>query len=441
MTILHPYPEYNPSDIDWLGDIPSNWKMQKPKDLAAFDNGFAFKPSDWKHTGTPIIRIQNLNGSSEFNYTDRVDIPNRLRVQTGALLFSWSGNRGTSFGPFRWKRQFEGVLNQHIFRIRDLRLQKGYGFYILKAVTRHVEEQTHGIIGLVHITKPQLGSIQVPVPSLPEQQAIADFLDVADARISRYIAAKRRMIALLEEQKQAIINQAVTRGLDPDVPLKPSGVDWLGGIPAHWEVKRGSSLFSERNQTGFPTLPILEVSLVSGVTVRDLENSQRKQQMSDRAGYKRAEKGDLPYNMMRMWQGAVGVAPVTGLVSPAYVVLVPKSEVLALFFAMLFKTEKCKAQFSGASRGIVSDRDRLYWESFRQIHFAVPPFSEQTAIATYIERASRSVDGTAAKAKREIELIQEYRTRLISDVVTGKLDVRGVESPALDDMIAMNVPS
>jgi type I restriction enzyme S subunit len=128
-----------------------------------------------------------------------------------------------------------------------------------------------------------------------EQRAIADFLDVMDARISRFIATKRRMIALLEEKERAVINRAVTRGLDPDVPLKDSNVDWLGEIPAHWEVRRGASLFAERNATGFPDLPILVVSLNTGVSVRDMDDPQKKQVLSDRAGYKRALKGDLPY--------------------------------------------------------------------------------------------------------------------------------------------------
>ncbi len=172
---------------------------------------------------------------------------------------------------------------------------------------------------------PWIMETKIPLPPLEEQRAIAAFLDAMGERVTRFIAARRRMIALLEEQKQGITNQAVTRGLDPDVPMKASGIDWLGDIPAHWEVRRGTGLFTERKTTGMPDLPILEVSLVSGVAVRDFENSNRKQMMSDRAAYKVAMRGDVPYNMMRMWQGAVGVAPVDGLVSPAYVVLAPRA--------------------------------------------------------------------------------------------------------------------
>jgi type I restriction enzyme, S subunit len=109
-------------------------------------------------------------------------------------------------------------------------------------------------------------------------------------------------------------------GLTPYPECRPSGLPWLGEIPVHWEVRRNARLFAERNQTGFPDLPILEVSIRTGVTVRNMDNQKRKQMMTDRSKYKRSVKGDLAYNMMRMWQGAVGVAPVDGLISPAYVV-------------------------------------------------------------------------------------------------------------------------
>ncbi len=445
MTNLRPYPVYKSSDVEWLGKIPGHWKSQRLRSVAQLA---ASNVDKIQVEGEQPVRLCNYTDVyNHHRITDEMafmlgtatkEETRRFSLRSGDVMFTKDSESFDDIGiPAVAGTDLENVvLGYHLMLARPgISLYGPYlaWFFTSKQNRWQFEVSANGV---TRFGMPQSGfkDAVVSLPPLDEQRAIADFLDVADARITRYIAAKRRMIALLEELKQASINQAVTRGLDPDVPLKPSGVDWLGDTPAHWEVKRGSSLFSERNQTGFPTLPILEVSLVSGVTVRDLKNSQRKQQMSDRDGYKKAEKGDLPYNMMRMWQGAVGLAPVTGLVSPAYVVLIPNQGVSASFFARLFKTEQCKAQFSRVSRGIVSDRDRLYWESFRQIHFAVPPFNEQTAIAAYTEQASRSIDGTATKAKREIELVQEYRTRLISDVVTGRLDVRGVELPAPEDV-------
>jgi type I restriction enzyme S subunit len=264
---LKPYPAYNDSGVPWLGQVPEHWAVRKLKHLTRFHNGLAFKPNDWSSSGTPIIRIQNLNGSNYFNYTTKTDLPEFLLIRKGDLLFSWSGNRGTSFGPFIWTRDFEGYLNQHIFKLDGYTLYRSYFAHLLRAVTAHIEEQTHGIIGLVHITKPELGAVLVPVAPKDEQHDIALFLDHADRRIRRYIHAKQKLIKLLEEQKQVIIQRAVTRGLDPNVPLKPSGVEWLGEVPEHWDVKPAKYFYrevDERSTTGQEEL--LSVSHITGVT-------------------------------------------------------------------------------------------------------------------------------------------------------------------------------
>ncbi|MFC1888542.1 restriction endonuclease subunit S [Thermodesulfobacteriota bacterium] len=250
------------------------------------------------------------------------------------------------------------------------------------------------------------------------------YLDHVDRRLRRYVLAKQKQIGLLEEQKQTIIHRAVTRGLDFDVPLKDSGVEWLRKVPEHWEVRRNGRLFVQRNETGYAELPILEVSLRTGVRVRDFENSDRKQVISDRDKYKRAVKGDVAYNMMRMWQGAVGVAPVDGLISPAYVVAQPLPGTEVRYFVKLFRTAVYMQEIDNYSRGIVKDRNRLYWEDFKAMPTCYPPLEEQVRIANAIDQATADIDMVITRANREIELLNEYRTRLIADVVTGKLDVR-----------------
>jgi type I restriction enzyme, S subunit len=169
--------------------------------------------------------------------------------------------------------------------------------------------------------------------------------------------------------------------LRPYPEYKDSGLPWLGKIPKHWEARRNGRLFAQRNQAGFADLPILEVSLGTGVRLRDFENSTRKQIMADRDKYKRAAKGDIAYNMMRMWQGAVGVAPVEGLVSPAYVVARPFPETEARYFNYLFHTNVYMNEVDKYSHGIVKDRNRLYWDEFKQIPSAFPPIDEQKTIA------------------------------------------------------------
>jgi type I restriction enzyme S subunit len=203
-----------PSGIPWLGDVPEGWEVKKLKYLVRFNNGLAFKPSDWSNSGAPIIRIQNLNGSEIFNYTTKVDLPEELLIKKGDILFSWSGNVGTSFGPFVWNRDFSGYLNQHIFKVEKIGSNRRYFYYVLKAVTKHVEENTHGIIGLVHITKPELGSISVPVAPFEEQVAIAGWLDNRLVGVNAVIDRAQREIALIQEFRTRLIADVVTGKLD-----------------------------------------------------------------------------------------------------------------------------------------------------------------------------------------------------------------------------------
>nr|WP_242672135.1 restriction endonuclease subunit S [Stutzerimonas kirkiae] len=175
-------------------------------------------------------------------------------------------------------------------------------------------------------------------------------------------------------------------------------------------------------ETGFPDLPILEVSLRTGVRVRDMDNLKRKQVMSHKEKYKRAVKGDIAYNMMRMWQGAVGPAPEDGLVSPAYVVVKPYAEVNSTYFSYLFRTAAYMQEVNKFSRGIVADRNRLYWESFKQMPSLVPPRPEQDQIVTYL-RAQDAHIARFIKAKRDlITLLTEQKLRIIDHAVTRGLD-------------------
>ncbi|MCG3127350.1 MAG: hypothetical protein CHACPFDD_02209 [Phycisphaerae bacterium] len=204
---------------------------------------------------------------------------------------------------------------------------------------------------------------------------------------------------------------------------RDSGLAWLGAIPAPWEVRRNGRLFAQRVETGFPDLPIMEVSLKTGVRVRDMNNGARKQVMSDRAKYKRAAKGDIAYNMMRMWQGAVGVAPVDGLVSPAYVVARPFTDTEPRYFSYLFRTSAYMGEVDGYSRGIVKDRNRLYWEDFKRMPACVPPPEEQRQIANFLDGHGRVVQQFIRNRRRLIDALTEQKQKIIDRLVT-----RGIRS-------------
>jgi type I restriction enzyme S subunit len=211
-------------------------------------------------------------------------------------------------------------------------------------------------------------------------------------------------------------------GLHPYPATKDSGLPWLGNMPTHWEVRRNGRLFGPRRETGFPDLPILEVSIRTGVRIRNMENGARKQEMADRSKYQRAARGDIAYNMMRMWQGAVGIAPEDGLVSPAYVVARPFPETDAAYYAYLFRTAAYMREIDTFSRGIVPDRNRLYWESFKQMPSVYPPLDEQRLIVRFLDWHGAQTAKLIRAKKQTIALLNEQKQAIIHRAVTRGLD-------------------
>ena len=269
-------------------------------------------------------------------------------------------------------------------------------------------------------------SALLPIPPLSEQAAIVRFLGHADGRIRRYIRAKQKLVKLLEEQKQAIIHRAVTRGLDPNVRLKPSGAEWLGDVPEHWEVRPAKYFFREvddRSETGSEEL--LSVSHITGVTPRSQKNITMCM-ASSYVSHKRCKPGDLVINTMWAWMAALGVARQTGIVSPSYAVYRPlrPTALLGEYADLLLRTRPYVTEYVCRSTGIRSSRLRLYPEQFLRVRIVCPPVNEQRVILAHLSAETREMGQAIAGAQRDIELLREYRTRLIADVVTGKLDVR-----------------
>ncbi|MHC1725767.1 MAG: restriction endonuclease subunit S [Syntrophobacteraceae bacterium] len=272
------------------------------------------------------------------------------------------------------------------------------------------------------LTQEKMGSIRLPRPPLPEQRTIADYLDRETARLDALVAAKELLLSLLAEKRTALITNAVTRGLDPGALLCDSGIPWLGKIPAHWEVRKIAWLFRERDQRGEPELPLLEVSINSGVALREFSEERIEYTAADFNTYKVARRGDIVFNKMRMWQGAVGVAPENGLVSPDYVVAAPTGLLSTEYSGLLFRTSVFSAECARHSHGIVWDRLRLYWDGFRDIRVPLPPEEEQMAIVDHVSCEVTRLDHLRLATEQTVALLKERRSALIAAAVTGQID-------------------
>ena len=310
-------------------------------------------------------------------------------------------------------------------RSREHSLNEYLQFVLYVAAARGYFEALNDKATIAHFTKEKLAAFRIPLPPLPEQRAIVRYLDHVDRRIRRYVGAKRKLIALLEEERQAIVSRAVTRGLDPNIRLKPSGVEWLGDVPEHWDVRRAKFLYreaDERSTTG--TEELMSVSHITGVTPRKKSVTMFKAESN--IGYKLCRPRDIVINTMWAFMAALGVARQTGLVSPSYGVYRPLNHehMDHTYIDSLLRTEAYRANYTIRSTGITSSRLRLYAESFLDIPLLCPPITEQNAIVEHLGQVTAATNTAIARTRRQIELLQEYRTRLIADVVTGKLDVR-----------------
>ena len=307
------------------------------------------------------------------------------------------------------------------------RLESTFSQYLLRdpAFIAEVESRSVGV-SYPAITSSNLGDIAVRIPPLATQRAIADFLDAETARIDALIAAKENLLTILAEKRRALITQAVTRGLDPNVPMRASGIPWLGEIPVHWEVDRSRWLFrvwDERSETGEEEL--LTVSHLTGVTPRS-EKDVNMFEAASTVGYKVCHQGDLVINTMWAWMGAMGVAPCTGIVSPSYHVYRPGERLRPAYVDALVRTPVFAQEVTRFSKGVWSSRLRLYPEGFFEVYLPVPPLAEQDQIIAFIRNEQQRVDILSSAVDRSLQLAGERREAIVAAAVTGQLHLEGV---------------
>ena len=278
-----------------------------------------------------------------------------------------------------------------------------------------------------------LGTCRLPLPPLSEQAAIVRYLDHVDRRISRYIQAKQRLIELLKEQKQAIVHQAVTRGLDPDVPLKPSGVEWLGDVPEHWEVRRLKTILAESVTDGPHSTPTF---LASGVPFLSVDGIQAGELVFANCRYVSPEDHEEFARKAAPRYGDIllGKAASTGKIarvkvdfefsiwSPLALIRPNHSLVLPEFLEYALKDVSAQDQVEVLCT--LNTQRNISMADIPTLILALPPLPEQATIVRHLEGETADIDATVDSARRGVELLREYRTRLIADVVTGKLDVR-----------------
>lgn len=275
----------------------------------------------------------------------------------------------------------------------------------------------------MELSTDEIKAIAAPGIPIAQQRQISRYLDRETADIDALIGAKQHLLDLLVEKRRAIVAEAIMRGLNPAAPLRPSGIDWLGDIPAHWEIERSRRLFTERDQrseTGEEEM--LTVSHLTGVTPRS-EKDVNMFEAESTAGYKLCFAGDLAINTLWAWMGAMGTARVNGIVSPAYNVYIPGPRLLPDYVDALVRIPVFAQEVTRYSKGVWSSRLRLYPEGFFETWWPVPPLAEQHEIVRHIATETAKIDRLRAATEQSVTLLKERRSALIAAAVTGQIDI------------------
>jgi type I restriction enzyme S subunit len=356
------------------------------------------------------------------------DLGKYLMVIPGDIVFNklrtWQGGFGAS--------RFVGIVSPAYFVLRPRAgVSARFLDFLLHSKTHLAELKRRSKWmppSQFDIPWDQLKTLPILCPPEATQVAIANFLDRKTAAIDALISKKERLIEVLQEKRQALITQAVTKGLDPNVPMKDSGlVGRLGRVPAHWGVVRNKVIFAERSVRAGPsaTHELLTVSHITGVTRRSEKPDVGMFMAESFEDYKVVEKNDLAINTMWAWMGALGIVPYAGIVSPSYNVyrFRTSAEVHCPYYDLLYRTPDYVVEINRYSKGIWASRLRLYPEEFLAMQTLVPPLEEQVRIVEHINDESGKDVELIAKLKLSIEVAQEYRQALITAAVTGKLNV------------------
>lgn len=423
---LKPYPEYKDSGLPWVGMVPRHWELRPNRAMLHRRKILVGK----RHTELQLLSLTKqgvivrdvTSGKGKFSS----DMGTSQEVREGDLVFCLFDVPETprTVGLSHHNGMITGAYT--VFECSDPMLRAHLDLFYRAMDDRKLLSPLYS--GLRHtIPATRLLGTKTPVPPPGEQASIVRFLDWANGRLTRTIRAKRKVIALLNEQKQAIIHRAVTRGLDPNVRLKPSGMPWLGEIPEHWEVRRIKYLLreiDERSRTG--SEPLLSMRMHHGLVLFS-EHFSRPPQAATLVGFKIVQPGQFVVNRMQAGNGVIFASTLTGLVSPDYAVFEPIGDASVDFLGELFRSRNARVKFRAESKGLGTGTSgflRLYNDRLGAIHVALPPRAEQDEILSGLKHELTGVNTAISRLEREIELLREYRTRLVADVVTGKLDVR-----------------
>lgn len=420
------------SGVEWIGEIPEGWRVSKMKYIGDYVNGYAFKPEQWGDKGKRIIRIQDLTHSSENpNYYDGAIDP-KYQVTAGDILVSWAA----TLDAFIWDGE-DGWLNQHIFKAAPVYSQVCYDFFfwmIKEAMQNMNNDNKHGIM-MQHVTLDVFGNFSVPLPSIPEQHRIADFLDRRCAEIDAVIERTKATIEEYKKLKQAVITEAVTKGVRGPRPMKDSGYDFIGTVPDEWEVCRLRSIGAPQNGIskggeffgqGFPFVSYGDVykNFALPTSVAGLVESTE----DERERYS-VQYGDIFFTRTSETIEEVGFSSVCLQTIPdatfaGFLIRVrPYTDKLFAEYSKYYFRSSHHGAYLTKQMNLVT-RASLGQDLLKSMPVLLPSIEEQKEIAAFLDEKCAALDTLIAKKTALLTELEAYKKSLIYEYVTGKREVQ-----------------
>lgn len=415
------YNAYKDSGVKWIGEIPSHWGCIKIKHLL---KERVEKSADG--IGEPLSMSQKFgliptsqmdivpNAATSYigaKHTHRGDmVLNKLKAHLGVFaLSSYDGLVSPDYAVYYGTGRADMEFLEYLFKTP---------LY----VSEFIKKTTGVAIGFNRLYTDDLFSISAHYPPLHEQQAIVDYLKDKTLKIEQYVSARERERELLDSLKQSEIANVVTRGLNPNVKMKDSGIPWIGEIPEHWEVKRWGNAFKENKDINSNLENTTAFQFNYGSLVRKKREYKEEEDAETYAKYTILKPKDIVINGLNLnydfVSQRVAISDDNGIITSAYISMHPRDNVEAQYFCYLFKTMDAMKLFHGMGTGI---RLTLSFAELKKQYIPIPPLSEQQAIVAYIDEKLQKIDKYMCDLQREIDYLKEFKQRLISDAVTGQL--------------------
>ena len=419
------YDAYKDSSVEWIGKIPTDWFNER---LGTILEPISIKGNADKDllsiTREKGVILRDVEDDSENHNFIPDDLSNYKLLEKGQFgmnkMKAWQGSYGVS--------PYTGIVSPAYYIFKFIKpIYPDFFHWAIRSKTyiSFFGSASDGVrIGQWDLSKDRMKNIPFVFPNIDSQKKIVEFINDKAGKIDQAIAIKEQQITFLNERKQIVIQKAVTQGLDPNVPMKDSGVEWIGQIPEHWELEKVKRLFKliidpAPNNNDFE---LLSVYTDIGVKPRkDLEERGNRASTTD--GYWKVQKGDIIVNKLLEWRGARGLSNFDGVTSPAYDILRARKPLSPYFYHLLFRSPICSSELKKQSRGIMDMRLRLYFDKFGDVLVPYAPITEQNEIIKYIEVEEQKINAGIELINQQIEKLKEYKTTLINDAVTGKIKV------------------